>query len=137
MTSYSDLPHLNAILNASSALLLLFGYVSIRRRNINLHRLFMLAGLGCSAAFLISYLLYHAHAGSVRFQGKGWIRPVYFSVLLSHTFLAALIVPLVAITLRLALRKQFSGHRRVARWTFPLWIYVSITGVIVYIMLYH
>lgn len=137
MTLYSYLPHLNAVLNALSALLLLLGYLSIRRKNITRHRRFMLAGLGCSTAFLVSYLVYHAHAGSVRFQGQGWIRPVYFTILLSHTVLAALIVPLVAITLRFALGKRFAQHRSVARWTFPLWIYVSVTGVIVYLMLYH
>ena len=137
MISYSDLPHLNATLNASSALLLLLGYISIRRRSVVRHRNLMLSGLGCSAAFLASYLVYHAHAGSVRFQGRGWVRPVYFTLLLSHTVLAAAIVPLIAITLLLALRKRFAGHRRVARWTFPLWMYVSITGVIVYLMLYH
>jgi putative membrane protein len=137
MTSYSDLPHLNAILNASSALLLLLGFLSIRSRKIERHRNFMLSGLGCSAAFLVSYLVYHWHAGSVRFQGQGWIRPLYFSILLSHTLLAAAIVPLVVITLRYALGKRFREHRKVARWTFPLWIYVSLTGVIVYLMLYH
>ncbi len=137
MGYYSLLPHLNAVLNAASALLLLLGYISVRRRNITRHRKFMLAGLGSSAAFLLSYLVYHAHAGSVRFQGQGWIRTVYFIILLSHTVLAALIVPLIAVTLRFALGRRFERHRSVARWTFPLWIYVSITGVIVYLMLYH
>ncbi len=97
----------------------------------------MISSLGTSLLFLASYLLYHSHAGSVRFQGQGWIRPVYFGILISHTILAAVILPLVLITLRLALKKQFIRHKRVARWTLPLWLYVSTTGVLVYLLLYH
>ncbi len=137
MPFYSNLPHVNAILNGSSALLLLLGYVSIRYGRKAKHRAFMIASLSTSTAFLVSYLVYHAHAGTTRFLGQGWIRQLYLSILLSHTLLAAVIVPLVLITLRFALKERFSRHKRVARWTLPLWIYVSVTGVIVYFMLYH
>jgi uncharacterized membrane protein YozB (DUF420 family) len=137
MAWYANLPHLNAFLNASSAALLLLGYISIRRKLIARHHRFMLACIATSGAFLLSYLIYHAQAGSVRFQGQGWIRPFYFGILLSHTVLAAVIVPLVLYTVLLAFRKRFDTHRRVARWTFPVWMYVSITGVLVYLMLYH
>lgn len=137
MFSYSFLPTLNALLNGTSALLLLAGYYRIRRGNREGHRRFMIAGLIVSSLFLVSYLTYHAHAGSVRFHGQGWIRPVYFAILLSHTLLAAVIVPLVLITLVRALRDDFGRHRAIARWTFPIWLYVSVTGVIVYLMLYH
>ena len=102
-----------------------------------IHRALMIAALVCSSVFLVSYLYYHAHVGSVRFQGQGWARPIYFSILLTHTVLAATIVPLVIITLSRALRERFDRHRVIARWTFPLWLYVSITGVIIYVMLYH
>jgi uncharacterized membrane protein YozB (DUF420 family) len=97
----------------------------------------MTGALGVSAAFLVSYLIYHAQAGSVRFQGQGWIRTVYFAILLTHTILAAAVLPLVLVTLHLALKKKFDRHRRIARWTFPIWAYVSVTGVVVYLMLYH
>lgn len=97
----------------------------------------MLSALGISALFLVSYLYYHAHSGATRFAGQGWIRPVYFLILLSHTVLATAIVPLVGITLHRALRGRFPQHRRIARFTFPLWLYVSVTGVLVYLMLYH
>ena len=97
----------------------------------------MLTAFGCSLLFLISYLIYHYQVGSVPFKGQGWIRPVYFAILLSHTILAAAVVPLALITLRRAVRENFSAHRRIARWTFPIWFYVSVTGVIVYLMLYH
>ena len=97
----------------------------------------MLTALTTSALFLISYLYYHAHVGSVHFQGQGWARPVYFTILISHTILAAAIVPLIIITLSRALRERFDRHRVIARWTLPLWMYVSVTGVIVYFMLYH
>ena len=97
----------------------------------------MLTAFGCSVLFLISYLIYHYQVGSVPFKGQGWIRPVYFAILLSHTILAAAVVPLALITLRRAVRENFSAHRRIARWTFPIWFYVSVTGVIVYLMLYH
>jgi uncharacterized membrane protein YozB (DUF420 family) len=132
-----DLPHLNAALNAATALLLLIGYVLIRRRRISAHRRVMLAALATSTAFLASYLAYHAQVGSVRFRGTGPIRTVYFAVLLSHTVLAAAIVPLVALTVVPALRARFDRHRRMARVTLPLWGYVSVTGVVVYWMLYR
>jgi putative membrane protein len=101
------------------------------------HRAFMLAALASSSLFLASYLYYHAHVGSVHFQGRGWSRPVYFTILTSHTILAAVIVPMVIITLIRALRGRFDRHRAIARWTYPLWMYVSVTGVIVYFMLYR
>ena len=132
-----DLPTLNAVLNSTSAALLAAGYTAIRRRAIPVHRAFMVAALVTSTAFLASYLTYHAQVGSIRFQGQGWIRPVYFAILVSHTILAAAIVPLIAITVRYALRRDFSRHQRIARWTLPLWFYVSVTGVVIYWMLYR
>lgn len=137
MTSLSLLPTLNAGLNATSALLLLAGYLSIRRRWVVAHKVCMGSALGVSLAFLISYLAYHYHAGSVRFAGPGWVRPVYFSILASHTILAATIVPLAVVTVSRALRSRFDRHVKIARWTLPLWLYVSVTGVVVYWMLYH
>ena len=131
------LPHLNAGLNAASAVLLSAGFVAIRRRNIPLHRRLMLSSVVVSSAFLVSYLYYHAHAGVTRFAGTGPARPVYFTILSTHTVLAAAIVPLVAVTLYRALRERFPLHRRIARWTLPLWLYVAVTGVVVYAMLYH
>lgn len=132
-----DLPTLNAVLNALSAGLLLWGYVLIRSGRREAHRRAMLAAVSCSALFLVSYLTYHAQVGSVRFRGTGAIRTVYFAVLLTHTVLAAAILPLVLVTLRRALRGDFARHRRLARITFPLWAYVSVTGVVVYWMLYR
>jgi len=137
MISYSDLPTLNATLNGTSALLLLAGYYRIRQQDRGGHRAFMVAALITSTLFLISYLAYHAHAGSVRFQGRGWVRPLYFTILISHTLLATLVLPMVIATLWHALKGKFNQHRRIARWTFPVWLYVSVTGVIVYLMLYH
>ena len=131
------LPTLNAGLNATSAVLLGFGYFFIRRRRIQAHRLSMLLALLCSTLFLGSYLYYHAHVGSVPFRGLGWLRPVYFTILISHTTLAAAIVPLVAVTVARAIRGDFARHAAIARVTLPIWIYVSVTGVIVYLMLYH
>jgi uncharacterized membrane protein YozB (DUF420 family) len=132
----SSLPALNALLNGTSAVLLLAGRRLIRRGRMQAHRLVMLAALCTSTAFLVSYLYYHAHVGTVRFQGHGWSRPLYFSILLSHTILAAVIVPLVVITLSRALRARYALHKAIARWTFPLWMYVGVTGVIIYFMLY-
>jgi uncharacterized membrane protein YozB (DUF420 family) len=132
-----DLPALNATLNATSALLLLSGWVGIRRRNIAVHRALMVAALVTSTAFLVSYLVYHAQVGSVRYQGQGWIRRLYFGILSTHTVLAAAIVPLVIITARRAIRRDFVRHRAIARWTLPLWMYVSVTGVVIYYMLYR
>lgn len=133
----TDLPALNASLNALAATFLVAGYLSIRRRRIDAHRLSMLAAFGCSIAFLISYLVYHYHAGSVRFQGTGVVRTVYFAILLSHTVLAAAVPFLAAVTLYRALRGRFARHRALARWTLPIWLYVSLTGVVIYWMLYH
>jgi putative membrane protein len=132
-----DLPALNASLNAASALLLLAGYLLIRAGRREAHRRVMLAALACSALFLTSYLVYHFQVGSVPFRKTGAIRSVYFAILISHTILAVAIVPLVLVTTARALRQRFDSHRRIARWTLPLWGYVSVTGVIVYWMLYR
>ena len=132
-----DLPTLNASLNGLSAVLLGLGWVSIRRHRIAVHRAFMVGALLASTAFLTSYVIYHAQVGSVRFPGQGWIRPVYFTILFTHTVLAVAIVPLVLVTLRRAVRRDFVRHRAIARWTLPLWFYVSVTGVVIYCMLYR
>jgi len=134
---YAIFPVIDASLNGASAVLLFVGHGFIKRGRIAAHRAFMLAAMASSTLFLTCYLYYHFHVGSVRFQGHGWSRPVYFTILISHTILAAAIVPLVIITLSRALREHFDRHRVIARWTYPLWMYVSITGVIVYFMLYH
>jgi len=134
---YSKLPHLNAMLNATSGLLLLAGFYFISRRRITAHLRCMTSALVVSCIFLISYLIYHYNHGSTRFMGQGLIRPVYFSILLSHTILAVVIVPLIIVTVGRAWRGDFMRHRKIARWTFPLWLYVSVTGVIVYLMLYQ
>jgi putative membrane protein len=133
----TDLPALNACLNATSAVLLATGYVLIRRGHRAAHKRVMLAALVSSALFLTSYLVYHAHVGSVRFRGQGPVRTLYFTILLTHTVLAVVIVPLVAMTLVPALRGRFDKHRRLARITLPLWGYVSVTGVVIYWMLYR
>ena len=133
----TDLPALNAGLNALAATCLVAGYVAIRRQRIAAHRFSMLAAFGCSIAFLVSYLLYHYHAGSVRFQGTGAVRTVYFAILLSHTVLAAAVPFLAVVTLYRALKGRFERHRALARWTLPIWLYVSVTGVAIYWMLYH
>ncbi|PYU22079.1 MAG: DUF420 domain-containing protein [Acidobacteria bacterium] len=130
-------PALNAILNSSSAIFLAAGYVQIRRRHITSHRACMFIAFSCSVAFLASYVIYHLHAGVVPFTGQGWIRPVYFTLLGTHTVLAIVIVPLALITLSRALARKFDRHRRIARWTLPIWLYVSVTGVIVYLLLYR
>ncbi len=130
-------PALNATLNAASALCLVAGYLCIRRKLVQWHRAFMASAFLLSTAFLISYVMYHLQVGSVRFQGQGWIRPVYFTLLLTHIVLAAAILPLALITVTRALREQFDRHRRIARWTLPLWLYVSVTGVLIYWLLYH
>jgi uncharacterized membrane protein YozB (DUF420 family) len=132
-----DLPALNAALNAASALLLFAGWRLIRRGRREAHRRAMLAAVGCSTLFLVSYLVYHAQVGSVRFQGQGALRAVYFTILITHTVLATAIVPLVLVTLVRALQARFDRHRRLARITFPLWGYVSVTGVVIYAMLYR
>ena len=132
-----DLPATNAILNALSATLLLAGYLLIRAGRPSAHRAAMLGAVVSSTLFLVSYLYYHAHVGSVRFGGQGAVRVVYFAILGTHTFLAAAIVPLVLITLQRALARRFEAHRRIARITLPLWAYVSVTGVVIYWMLYR
>ena len=132
-----NLPGLNAGLNATSAVLLIAGWVSVKRAKINAHIACMIGAAAVSVLFLISYLTYHAHVGSVRYQGQGWTRPVYFAILISHTILAVVIVPLVLRTVLLAATQRIDRHRRLARVTAPLWLYVSITGVVVYLMLYH
>jgi len=131
------LPTLNALLNATSAVLLIAGYLCIRRRKVTGHKVCMLSAFVTSTIFLTSYLILRYYAGMTRFPGQGWIRPVYFTILTSHTVLAAGIVPLVLITLSRALRGRFDRHARIARWTLPLWLYVSVTGVLVYWILYR
>ncbi|MDE2927773.1 MAG: DUF420 domain-containing protein [Acidobacteriota bacterium] len=133
----SDLPALNAGLNALSGTLLGVGYAMIRRGRVRAHKAFMLAAVGVSTLFLVSYVIYHYHAGSTRFPGTGWIRTLYLSILVTHAVLAAAVIPLAAVTLVRAWREDFPSHRRIARWTLPIWFYVSVTGVIIYVMLYH
>jgi len=137
MPDYSIFPAINATLNGTSAVLLVSAHRMIKRGRMATHRALMLTAVGTSTLFLISYLYYHAHVGSIRFQGHGWSRPVYFSILISHTILAATIVPLVIVTLSRALRERFDRHRAIARWTYPIWLYVSVTGVVIYLMLYQ
>jgi putative membrane protein len=127
----------NATLNAVAAVLLGAGFYFIRRRRIGAHRICMVSAFAVSVVFLICYIAYHYQVGDVRFQGHGAVRPVYFTILISHIILAVVIVPLAIITLARALRLRFDAHRRIARWTWPLWMYVSVTGVIVYLMVYH
>ena len=137
------LPHVNALLNTTSGLCLITGYIFIRRRRIAAHRASMIAAFVSSIIFLISYLTYHTllayklGLGPTKFIGEGIIRPIYFFILITHTILAVVIVPFVIVTLRRGLKRQDARHRRIARWTFPLWLYVSITGVVVYMMLYR
>jgi uncharacterized membrane protein YozB (DUF420 family) len=133
----SYLPHLNACLNSTSALLLFSGYTFIRKRNVVAHRACQIAALAISILFLASYLTYHFNHGTTRFQGTGFARPLYFTILTSHTILAMVIVPLVILTFYRAFRGDFVRHRKIAKITLPLWLYVSITGVIVYLMLYQ
>ena len=135
--SVTDLPALNATLNACSTIILITGYVFIRRGDRRKHKACMIAALVVSALFLTSYVIYHAQVGSVPFKGTGWIRTVYFAVLIPHVILAAAIVPPILITASRGLSAKYDKHRRIARWTLPLWLYVSVTGVIVYVMLYQ
>jgi len=128
---------LNASLNGLSAILLAGGYAAIRAGKRDVHKAFMVSAFAVSTVFLASYLLYHYRVGHVVFHGQGWIRPVYFALLFSHTILAIVIVPLILITLRRAWLEKFDKHKRIARWTLPLWFYVSVTGVIVYLMVYQ
>ena len=137
MISVSELPAVNATLNSLSAIFLVGGYRFIRSRNIQAHKACMLSAFASSILFLASYLVYHYQVGSVPFKGQGSIRLVYFTILVSHTILAVTVVPLALITLSRAFKERFTAHRRIARWTFPIWLYVSVTGVIVYWMLYR
>jgi uncharacterized membrane protein YozB (DUF420 family) len=137
MISVHDLPAVNATLNALSGVLLLAGYVLIRRRRIEQHRKVMLAAFASSSLFLVCYLVYHAQVGSVRFTRQGFVRPLYYTILVTHVTLAASVVPLALITLTRGLKGRFAQHRRIARWTFPIWMYVSVTGVLVYVLLYQ
>ena len=132
-----DLPAVNATLNALSGILLMMGYVSIRARRIKWHRLCMIAAFVTSSIFLVCYVIYHAQVGSVRFTREGFVRPLYFSILITHVTLAATVVPLAVMTLSRGLRGQYPRHRAIARWTFPVWLYVSVTGVLVYVLLYQ
>ncbi|MBK9314809.1 MAG: DUF420 domain-containing protein [Acidobacteria bacterium] len=133
----SDLPTLNAILNSISVILLTLGYAFIRRNKRDAHRACMISAFVTSTLFLVSYLFYHYHHGSTPFQGQGIVRYVYFTILLTHTVLAAAIVPMIFLTFIRAFKQRFDLHRRIARWTLPCWLYVSVTGVVVYLMLYH
>ena len=132
-----DLPALNAALNGAAAIALLVGFWFIRHGRWRAHRAAMLTALGLSAAFLTSYLVYHFHVGSVRFSGEGWVRRLYLGILLTHTVLAAAVPVLALVTLSRALRRHFPRHRAIARWTLPIWLYVSVTGVVIYWMLYR
>ncbi|MBZ5623036.1 MAG: DUF420 domain-containing protein [Acidobacteriia bacterium] len=131
------LPSVNAALNATAAVLLVWGYTLIRRKQIQAHRKVMTAAFVTSCLFLVCYIVYHAQVGSVRFQKTGAIRTVYLSILGTHTVLAAIVPVLAIITLRRGLAARYDKHRRIARWTLPIWLYVSVTGVVVYLMLYH
>jgi putative membrane protein len=137
LLSYSSLAPLNAVLNSIAAILLTAGFIFIKTHNVRAHRACMLGAFAVSVIFLASYLLYHYQVGDVRFMGRGWIRPAYFTMLISHVALAAAIVPLAIITMARALRGRFAAHRRIALWTWPIWIYVSVTGVLVYLMVYQ
>ena len=135
--SVTDLPAVNATLNTISTVLLITGWVFIRRGERQKHKACMIAALVTSSLFLTSYVIYHAQVGSVPFRGTGWIRTVYFSVLIPHVILAAAVVPPILITVSRGLSAKYDKHRRIARWTLPIWLYVSVTGVIVYLMLYQ
>lgn len=137
MISVADLPVVNAALNFTAAVLVGAGFYFIKQKNIQAHKVCMISALVVSALFLTSYLTYHYNVGSVRFTKQGWIRNVYFPLLISHTILAAVVLPMVLRTSFLALKGRFASHVRIARWTFPVWMYVSITGVLVYLMLYR
>ncbi len=133
---YNIFPAINASLNGASAILITSGRILIHQKKIRMHRACMIGAVASSSLFLISYVTYHLHVRSVHFPGQGWVRTLYFAILISHTFLAATVVPLVLTSLTLGLRARFDRHRRISRWTFPVWLYVSVTGVVVYVMLY-
>jgi uncharacterized membrane protein YozB (DUF420 family) len=132
-----DLPAVNATLNALSGVLLLVGYTRIRARRIEQHRKFMIAAFVASSMFLVCYVIYHAQVGSVRFTRHGFVRPLYFTILISHVTLAALVLPMAIVTLSRGLNGRYARHRAIARWTYPIWMYVSVTGVLVYVLLYQ
>lgn len=133
----SDLPAVNACLNSLSAIFLSAGYFFIRRKNQTAHRNCMVSAVVTSTLFLICYLIYHFYAGRTVFNDPAWFRPIYLTILLTHTVLAVVILPLVLVTLTRALRQRFDAHKRIARWTWPIWMYVSVTGVIIYLLLYQ
>jgi putative membrane protein len=135
--SVHDLPAVNATLNGVAGVLLLIGFLLIRSRKIDLHRRFMIAAFIASALFLVSYIVYHAQVGSVRFTRQGFVRPLYFTILITHVALAATVLPLAIVTLTRGLKGRFPAHRAIARWTLPIWLYVSVTGVLVYVLLYQ
>ncbi len=135
--SVHDLPAVNATLNAIAGVLLFIGFLLIRSRRIDLHRRFMIGAFAASALFLVSYVAYHAQVGSVRFTREGFVRPLYFSILITHVVLAAAVLPLAIVTLTRGLNGRFQAHRTIARWTLPIWLYVSVTGVLVYVLLYQ
>ena len=137
MISVHDLPAVNASLNALSGLLLLCGYVLIRARRIAAHRAVMSTAFATSSIFLVCYLVYHAQVGSVPFPRQGFVRPLYFAILITHVLLAATVPPLAIVTLTRGLKGRYPQHRRIARWTFPVWLYVSVTGILVYVLLYQ
>jgi uncharacterized membrane protein YozB (DUF420 family) len=137
MISVHDLPAINASLNALSGVLLLLGFTLIHRRRVELHRKVMIAAFATSSLFLICYVVYHAQVGSVPFPRQGLVRPLYFTILITHVILAATVPPLAIITLTRGLKGRYPQHRRIARWTFPIWLYVSVTGVLVYVLLYQ
>jgi len=131
-----DLPAVNASLNALSGVLLVTAYLLIRARKIEQHRKVMIAAFIVSSLFLVSYVVYHSQVGSVRFTRQGLVRPVYFTILITHVCLAAVVLPMAIVTLSRGLKRRYPQHRRIARWTFPIWLYVSVTGVLVYVLLY-
>jgi putative membrane protein len=137
MLSIHDLPAVNATLNAISGVLLVIAYALIRARRIEQHRAVMIAAFSTSSLFLVCYIIYHAQVGSVPFTRRGFVRPLYFTILITHVTLAAAVLPLAIVTLSRGLKARYPQHRRIARWTFPIWLYVSVTGVLVYVLLYQ
>jgi uncharacterized membrane protein YozB (DUF420 family) len=137
LVTVHDLPAVNATLNAISGILLVVAYLLIRARRIEQHRKVMIAAFVTSSLFLVCYVIYHAQVGSVRFTRQGFVRPVYFTILITHVALAAVVLPMAIVTLSRGLKARYAQHRRIARWTFPIWLYVSITGVLVYVLLYQ
>lgn len=137
MIPLESLPTINACLNTTCAVLLVSGYVMIRSNRVAAHRTCMLSALACSVLFLVGYLTYHFQVGTTRYDGEGILRPIYFTILTTHTILAVVIVPMVIVTVVRALRERFDKHKAIARWTLPIWLYVSVTGVVVYLMLYQ